>query len=97
MLQSAVLLFLNNVQKNTHYHRIGTQVWKFSSSNLNALTLPTETVTSPTASKKKINQFGMPSMLMVCRLHWFVQTLADVIGLDRLSFCPVLYSKVPHQ
>ena len=51
MLQSVVLLSLNNVQKNTHYHRIGTQVWKLSSSNPNALTLPPEIVTSPTASK----------------------------------------------
>ena len=82
MLQGAVLLFLNNVQKSTHYHRIGTQVWKFSSSNPNALTLPTERVTSPTASKtnkQTKKTVDIPSMLMVCRFHWFVQTLADVI------------------
>ena len=98
MLQSVVLLFLNNVQKNTHYHRIGTQVWKFSSSNPNALTLPTERVTSPTASKtnKQTNKKNSWHSIYVNGLQ--VSLVCSNTGrCDRLSFRPVLYSNVPNQ
>jgi len=68
MLQSAVLLFLNNVQKNTHYHRIETSAHKCGNF------LPAFEVLVGTG-KEKCSSFNHQGEFLIPNCQWMTVVL----------------------